>query len=140
LTRAPDYFASLRSIRLLIDEEHEVGAVSYGCRRVFGLAPGVYSLSVEMDWCRSRPCDVEIRPGELVELEASLRWRGLLLWLSLCTTFLLPGRAFVLRPVHRPEARVGRHDLWEGAGAVAGFGFFLCLVFSLVVLVAWLLG
>jgi hypothetical protein len=140
LTRVPDYFAQFASIHLLIDEEQEVGAVYYGCRRVFDLPPGVYSLSVEMDWCRSRPRTVEIRPGELIELEASLRWRGLLWWLSLFAIFIFPGRVFVIRPVHRPEARVVRHDLWEGIGAVAGFGFLFCLVLSLLVLFALLLG
>jgi hypothetical protein len=140
LTRAWDCCGICRSIRLFIDEEQAVGAVGYGCRRVFYLAPGAYSLSVEMDWCCSRPYDVEIRPGELVELEASLRWRGLLWWLSPFVTFIFPERLFVIRPVHRPEDRSLHRGLWEGVRVVAGAGFVLCLVFSLLVLFAALLG
>src|SRR5262249_52155077 len=70
LRRARDYFGVRRGVRLFIDEEKQVGSVPYGCCREFHLPPGTYSLSVEMDWCRSPARVVQIRPGELVEPEA----------------------------------------------------------------------
>jgi hypothetical protein len=140
LTRTPDYFGLWRSDRLFLDEEHELGAVPYGRRGVFFLPPGHHSLSVEMDWCSSPPYEIDVRPGELVELEASIRWRSLLWCLGLFTMVIMPGRFFVLRPTAGREGRPKRHDWWECLGMVAGTVLFLGLAFSVLILLARLVG
>ncbi len=139
LTRARDFFAVCRSIRLYIDGENEVGAVFYGRREVFSFQPGVYSLSVEMDWCSSSDCEVVVRPGELIELEASLRWRGLFWCWALFAMFLLPGRFFMLRRVGKHD-RSTRHNLWEAVGMVLSLVIALGLTLLLGSLVATIVG
>jgi hypothetical protein len=134
VTRARDWFGIFRCIKVLLDEdEHELGAVPYGERRVFHLPAGVHSLSIGMDWCRSLPYEVEVRPGHLVELEGSIRWRGFLFWLGTFAMFILPGRAFVIRPL---AGRGGTHlkSLWEGVRVVVGIVVFfgLCLLLLLL--------
>src|SRR5262249_2459369 len=113
-------------------EEKEVGAVPYGCRREFHLPPGTYSLSVEMDWCRSFARVVEVRPGELVELEASVRWRGLFWSWTLLAAILLPGWVFVLRPLVVEGDWSPLDDQWEGLGVVASIPLTLCLACCLL--------
>jgi hypothetical protein len=140
VTRAEDFVGFWRPIVVLDDEdEHEVGFVFYGRRRVFHLPAGVRSLSVGMDWCRSAPYQVEVRPGEVIELEASVRWRGFLWCLNQWASFLVPTRSFVLRPRAGQEARSRSQSYWEGVRACAGCvvlsGFLILLPF----LVAWLL-
>jgi hypothetical protein len=75
MTRAHDHVGIKRELRVLIDGD-EVGEVSYGGRREFPLGPGTYSVQVAMDWCRSGPREVQVRPGEMVELVGGYRWRG----------------------------------------------------------------
>ena len=74
--RARDYFGAARSLRILIDEQ-AIGSVRYGGRTCIALPPGSYSVRVAMDWCRSEPVAVDLRAGEVAELEGGLRWRGL---------------------------------------------------------------
>jgi hypothetical protein len=72
VTRARDYCGVLRRLRVLVDGE-EIGDVAYGQRGEFALEPGVYSLQVAMDWCRSEPYEVHVCPGEVVELNHRAR-------------------------------------------------------------------
>jgi hypothetical protein len=139
MTRARDFVGILREVKVLLDEdEHEVGAVGYGERRVFQLPPGVHSLSIGMDWGRSPLFEVEVRAGELVELEASARWRGFLWLVSLLTAFVLPARMFVIRPAaRREESRF--QGFWEGLRVIVGIVVFLGLVCLLLFLFASLL-
>jgi hypothetical protein len=89
----------------------------------------VHSLSLEMDWCNSPPYQVEVRPGELVELEGGARWRGFLWWWgNMFAPFILPGWVFVIRPAVDRGARPRFQCLWEGVHVVAGIVFsFSCL-------------
>jgi hypothetical protein len=122
LTRARDCYGVFNSIHLFIDGE-EVGTVHYGCRKVFHLTPGAHSLWFRMDWFRSSPYEVTISPGELIELEASLRWRGFAQCLSAFAIFIIPGRVFVVRPAPDPEATDPDEDLWECLRVIFGWLF-----------------
>jgi hypothetical protein len=136
VTRARDWCGIFRSIKVLLGEdEHEVGAVPYGERRVFQLPPGVHSLSIGMDWGRSPPYEVEVRPGQLIELEGSIRWRGFLYSVSLFAAFIMPGRMFMIRPLAgRGNTRF--QAFWEGGRIIIGEVVFFGLVFLLLFLFA----
>jgi hypothetical protein len=138
VSRAADYFAVARSIRVIVDEG-EMGVVPYGQRRVFLLEPGVYSVEVEMDWCCSAPFEVRLREGEIVELEAGLRWRGLLWSLSLPASFVAPGRVLVVRPAPEPSHSPVLRAVGELLLAAVSCTILFCLPFALACLVLLLL-
>jgi hypothetical protein len=104
--RAHDFCGIARRLRVLVDGR-EVGAVPYGQRAEFALEPGVRSVEVAMDWCRSEPYEVQVHPGELVEVEGGLRWRGLLWAWNLLAIFVCPSQVFVVRPEHAARSRAG---------------------------------
>jgi hypothetical protein len=139
VTRARDCAGVFSSVPLLLDDDLELGTIAYGSRRVFLLLPGVHTVAVEDAWCGSPPYKVEVRPGETVELEVSIRWRGLLWCLSLLTVFLLPGRAYVIRTAPRQEDRRPYQPLWEAVRVGVGMVLSLAISLALVILVATLL-
>lgn len=126
VTRARDFYGVFCGIKLFDDEdEHEVGYVHYGHRRVFHLPAGVRSLSVGQDSRCSPLYEIEVKPGEVIELEAAIRWRGFFSILMLFTWILMPARAFVLRPLPDPAARPHLGEVLEGALVLAGLVVFL---------------
>jgi hypothetical protein len=113
LTRARDGCGSARSIGVLIDDQM-VGEVPYGYRFEFPLVPGKHAVSVKMDWCGSPAYEVNLRPGEMVELEGSIRWRGFWWLLSPLHGLLKPRQMFVVRPAPDPKDVWAYQALWEG--------------------------
>jgi hypothetical protein len=93
VTRIRDCFGIGRTLRVLVDNR-EAARVRYSRRAVIALPPGVHSVAVRMDWCRSKPFDVEVPPGEVVELVAGLRLRGIR-W---CMSLVAPSRLFIVAP------------------------------------------
>jgi hypothetical protein len=134
VTRARDYCGVLRRLRVLVDGE-EIGDVAYGQRAEFALEPGAYSLQVAMDWCRSEPYEVHVCPGEVVELEGGLRWRGLSWRWSLLGGFVFPGRMFVVRPQQAEQSRSALKELSEGVGVLVGIALTLCLLIRVLLTV-----
>jgi hypothetical protein len=134
VTSARDFAGFFSSISIIIDEGR-VGALAYGCRQEFPLEPGVYLVEAEVHWCCSAAYTVELPEGDVVELEASLRWRGLLWCLSLLAMFIMPGRIFVVRRLVRPQ-RLLLAEIGEGLLVVASVG----IVFLLGLGFVWLLG
>ena len=132
IARARDYCGVLRSMRVLIDG-NEVGEVRYGGRLEIPLPPGVYSVQVAMDWCRSEPYEVHIREGELAEVEGGLKWRGLAWRWSLLAVFVAPWWVFVVRPAPLRLAKAGWRSFWEGVAVLAGLAGGLYLLVRLVV-------
>ena len=134
LRRAKDYFAIARDTRVLIDEE-EVGRVAYGCWGDFPLEPGTYSVTIKMDWCRSASYPIEVKEGEAVELEGSIRCRGFLWMLTLFAMFFLPWRIFVVRPI--PSDEGCNHNWREGLCVLASmlFGLLLISVLGLALII-----
>jgi hypothetical protein len=134
--RARDYCGICRSLRVLIDGR-PAGAVGYGRRALFPTPPGVYTVQVAMDWCRSETCEVHVRAGEVIELEGGLRWRGLAWRWSLLAVFLAPGWVFVVREVgtELPPSRL--RTVWEGIGVAVGFALILLLALRLAL---WLVA
>jgi hypothetical protein len=98
--RARDFFAVARRLKVLIDEE-EAGSIPYGEQFEFDVRPGVYTIRVAMDWSKSEPYEVRVDAGDVVELDAGLRWRGPLWWWSLVACFFLPHRMLVVQPFDR---------------------------------------
>src|SRR5688572_25489404 len=82
MTRACDRFGIFRGLRVLIDAEQR-GIVEYAGRAEFAVEPGVHLVQVAMDWCRSRPFEVVVGPGETIELTGGAPYRGLLWMLNL---------------------------------------------------------
>jgi hypothetical protein len=85
-----------------------------------------------MDWCRSKPHEVHIEPGEVVELEGGLRWRGLAWRWSLLAVFVFPGWVFVVRPHQGQQPRSALTELLELVGVISGVGLTLYLLFRLL--------
>jgi hypothetical protein len=136
LTRARDGCGMMRNIDVFIDD-HMVAAVPYGGRLEFPLLPGNHSMWVKMDWCRSPAYEVTLRPGEMVELESCIPWRGFWALLSIPTGLLRPARAFVVRPAPDPKSVWAFRELWEGVRAFLGLGVFLVSMLLLLHLVLW---
>jgi hypothetical protein len=139
LTRARDGCGSARNIGVLIDDQM-VGEVPCGCRFEFPLVPGKHSVSVKMDWCRSAAYEVMLRPGEMVELESCVRWRGFWALLSLPTALLSPTRAFVVRPASAPSAHWVLRELWDCLAIYLGVVVFLLSLSLLLRLVFWVMN
>jgi hypothetical protein len=136
LTRARDGCGIMRSIGVFIDDQM-VGEVPYGCRYEFPLLPGRHSVSVKMDWGRSHAYEVNLRPGEMVELEGCIHWRGFWWLLSLLAGFLRPRQMFVIRPAPHPKDVWAYQALWEGVCGWLGTGAVLLSMWLLLRLVFW---
>src|SRR5437868_5151054 len=92
LTRLRDGFGSWRAMRVLVNGE-EVAPLDYGASAPFPCEPGVRVIRVAMDWCKSEPLRLEVRPGEVVELECGTRFRGSV-WLAILATMVRPRHFF----------------------------------------------
>jgi hypothetical protein len=132
LTRAIDHCGFARLLGVLIDGR-EVGGVAYGQREEFFLPPGIHFVEVCMDWCRSKPYEVCVQPGEIVELEGGMRLRGWAWHWGLLSAFLAPGSMFMIRPNHGrgPRPRLRHLALQELALVLAWLAGFL-LVLALI--------
>jgi hypothetical protein len=97
VTRSWDFFGWMRGLRVLVDGK-EAGRVYVGGRVEFQMEPGPHSVQVAMDWCYSPARKVSVRAGEVVELRARLRWRGVLWLLNIPVGFFCPSRLFVVQP------------------------------------------
>jgi hypothetical protein len=136
MTRARDFCGQMRSIALFIDGER-IDEIPYGCRCEYPLLPGNHSLWVKMDWCRSPCYEVTLLPGDMVELECCIPWRGFWIVFSALTGLLRPGRAFVVRPAPDPKTRWTYQELWEGICVFLGVGTLLVFLMLLLWLVCW---
>ena len=87
IKRVFDPFASRRGLHVVVDGR-EVGQLARCTERKVALAPGDHEICVQMDWWRSKPIVLNIKPGEFVPLNCGSRFRflfpfytaGLFLW------------------------------------------------------------
>lgn len=57
----------LRSYKVVVDDE-QVGTIKRGQRLELPVAAGRHVLTLAIDWCRSRPLQLDLAAGESVEL------------------------------------------------------------------------
>ena len=53
LTRSRAWADKLRAYRVLVDDE-QIGEIRNGESKEFSVAPGEHTLTLKVDWCRSR--------------------------------------------------------------------------------------
>jgi hypothetical protein len=74
------------------------GSIAYGATAHFQLPPGEYEVTVNMDWCRSRPVRITVLPGIVRAYACGVRYRGWK-WLgNLVEALVHPKQVFVLWP------------------------------------------
>ena len=61
-----------RAYKVAIDGER-MGSVGFGQEQVFEVAPGRHQVQLHIDWCRSRPVEVDVAEGAEVRLACSGR-------------------------------------------------------------------
>lgn len=85
-------YAKLRTYKILVD-----GVIAGGVREAkevsFEVAPGKHVVQAKLDWCKSPPFDVVVRPGETVRLETT----GNSFYAALFAAFLRPSQYVGLR-------------------------------------------
>jgi hypothetical protein len=62
-----------RSYKVLIDGV-VVGWIRRRQTKTFAVAPGHHEVHLEIDWCRSREIDLDLRPGEEAKLTCRAQW------------------------------------------------------------------
>jgi hypothetical protein len=67
ITRVPETFALMRELDIILDDEVK-GSMLPGSKAVFHVDPGQHDVYVKMDWFRSAPVSMMLRPGEAVTL------------------------------------------------------------------------
>jgi len=83
LVRTSQFANAGRAYSICIDGA-KVGSVRDGQTSEFPVSPGTHSAQARIDWCRSRPLEVEVAEGEKVSLEVGCNSRG---WRLLLQTF-----------------------------------------------------
>ena len=79
-TRGRLYADRLRSYRILVDGR-PVGRLDPRGRLDVTVPPGFHRIEARVDWCRSRPMDIDLRPGEAVGVEVTNTYGAILaLW------------------------------------------------------------
>lgn len=58
----------MRDYRIVVNDREAV-RVGNGSSAVFAVEPGRHTVHLALDWCRSRPLEVDVGPGQTVRLE-----------------------------------------------------------------------
>jgi hypothetical protein len=95
LHRLQDSFGEMRTLSVFINNQ-KVGGIPYSEQRVFHLDPGIYNVQVRMDWCRSKPLQVELYNNESLDLYCGSRFVGKRWILNLVALFFCPRNFFLV--------------------------------------------
>lgn len=71
ITRYQDFFGIMRKLKVFIDGRH-IGDVRWDNSNEFSISPDSHQLYVKMDWCKSKPINIDIGENEVVKYEVTL--------------------------------------------------------------------
>jgi hypothetical protein len=96
--RHSGYVDKLRKYKILVNGS-EVGAIARNSVVDFTVPSGAVKITARIDWCRSQPLLVEVRPGKRVEIEVFNRRGAFLAGLS---TIFARGSYLTLKRIPTP--------------------------------------
>ena len=81
ITRTSQYANKLRAYSILIDDT-KAGKIKDGETVTHSLSPGSHTVQARIDWCRTKPVEITVEPGQEIHFKVGcyggFGWRLLL--------------------------------------------------------------
>ena len=104
ITRTSQYANKLRAYSIFLDGAR-VGKIKDGETVTYPLSPGSHTVQARIDWCRTKPVEITVKPGQDIPLEVGCYAGGWRLLLALFDA-IWPGRWLYLKASQLGDAIV----------------------------------